>query len=338
MAFGTGFSNVDFKEFATNVDSENLLRTYLGIEIIPCVVNAPYRKDDNPSLSIYYNKSGKVKFKDFATGESGSIIDLLSKIWNKDFQDTIRTILKDNSKGSTLQSSTKRKIKSKHVSSFSELKVSIREWRDYDLEYWNTYGVSKDWLKFGDVYPVSRIFFTNSIGETKIFPAEKYAYCYVERKDNKVTLKIYQPFSKTNKWMNNHNSSIWDLWTKLPEYGDNLIITSSRKDALCLWENTGIPTVSLQGEGYIPKEHVVNQLKHRFKNIYVLYDNDFTKSENHGRIDGQKICEKFGLTQIELPESLGCKDPSDLVKEHGRYCLQETIKQLLNETKHTSKI
>ncbi|MBQ1960440.1 MAG: hypothetical protein II349_02840, partial [Akkermansia sp.] len=58
---------------------------------------------------------------------------------------------------------------------------------------------------------------------------------------------------------------------------------------LCIWSNTSIPAISLQGEGYIPKEHVVQQLKDRFEIVYVLYDNDFNSDINNGRIFGEVL-------------------------------------------------
>ena len=337
MPLGSGF-NSDYKDLIAEISEIGLLQRYLGVDELPCVINAPYRKDDNPSLSLFIASSGHIKFKDFATNESGGVIDLLMKIWRLSFEETIWKISKDNrsvlsgkEETGTIES-TRRKIISKHIVSASNINVSVREWRDYDLEFWEMYGISLPWLKFGDLYPISRIFYINQDGSQNVFPAEKYAYCYVEYKDGKQTLKIYQPYSKVCKWMSKHNASVWDLWAKLPPTGEKLIITSSRKDALCLWENTGIPCTSLQGEGYIPKEKIVNQLKSRFSKIYVLYDNDFKAEENHGRIDGEKICSMFGLQQIELPEQYQCKDPSDFVKMHGRKGLYDIINKLIDET------
>lgn len=332
MSFSHGLSS-DIDELFNKISQSTLLVRYLGITEVPCIINAPYRKDENASLSIYKSKFGNIRFKDFGTNENGDIIQLLMKIWNTSFAETKRKIVIDsNVKNSELQTKTKRLTKSKRVLSLSSIDVMVREWKDYDLEYWETYGISLPWLKFGDIYPISRIFFTDKNGERNVYPAEKYAYCYVEFKDGIKTLKIYQPYSKTAKWMSKHNSSVWDLWSKLPSSGDKLIITSSRKDALCIWENTGIPSTSLQGEGYIPKEKIVNQLKSRFEKIYVLYDNDFASDENYGRKDGERICSMFCLKQIELPEEYKCKDPSDFVKMHGRKGLYDIINKLINET------
>jgi hypothetical protein len=208
------------------------------------------------------------------------------------------------------------------------LQVKVRPWRKYDLEYWESYGISLPWLKFGQVYPISFIII-NKNGTKSVVPAEKYAYAYLESKDGIITFKIYQPFSKDYKWINKHDSSVWDLWIQLPKEGENLIITSSRKDALCIWENTGIPTCSLQGEGYIPKKKVIDILKKRFKNVFILYDNDFASDKNHGEIFGSHLANEFGLTQLKLPLAYASKDTSDLCKNHGRKIVNKVILNLI---------
>ena len=306
----------------------DIAHRYLGITCLPEIINSPLRQDNNPSLSLYESTSddGGILYKDFGNGESGNLFQLLAKIWKCSIPQVYRRILKDMPESLKLK---KHRIK-KYRKNAGEIAVKTREWRKHDLEYWASYGISKDWLRFGDIHPISHLIITKE-GKSYAFPAEKYAYVYVERKDNRVTFKIYQPFSDKMKWISKHDSSVWDLWTKIPECGENLIITSSRKDALCIWANTGIPSLSLQGEGYIPKEHVVQQLKDRYKNIFILYDNDYKSEENHGRMYGRTISDKFNLKQIEIPEKWESKDPSDLCHNHGREVLREVIFELINQ-------
>ena len=217
---------------------------------------------------------------------------------------------------------------SKTYNKDTNLECKVRPWKSYDFEYWEQYGISEKWLKFGDIYPISHLILTKN-GNRFSIPAEKYAYAYVERKDGNISLKIYQPYSTNFKWSNKHDGSVWDLWTKLPEKGEHLIITSSRKDALCIWENTGIPAMSLQAESYLPKQHVVQQLKDRFKYIYVLYDNDFQSDENHGKILGKMMANEFNLIQIEIPIKYRSKDTSDLCKNYGRQFVKDVIFELI---------
>lgn len=304
----------------------DIAHKYLGITCVPEVINSPLRQDNNPSLGLFINsKTNSLWFKDFGSGERGSLYGLLAKMWNVSKDKVYERILEDMPASASM-----RKHGAKvYRKSAGKVEVRVREWRDYDIAYWDSYGISLPWLKFGEIYPISHIILTKN-GHSYPIPAEKYAYVYVERKDGIVSFKIYQPYSKEYKWMSKHDSSVWDLWTKIPEKGDKLIITSSRKDALAIWSNTSIPALSLQGEGYIPKEHVVQQLKDRYNKVYVLYDNDFQSKENHGRMYGKIIAERFNVTQIEIPEKWKSKDPSDVVKNHGREVLRQIIYELVN--------
>lgn len=316
----------DVRRITTDYEVVN---KYLGISVVPSNINSILREDKNPSLCIFPYKDG-LFYKDFGTNQSGNIYQLLSLYWNIPLNQVYRKIITDfnsNNKLSCCKKSSKTIIKRK---SNINIKVKIRNWKPWDIEYWSSYGISLKWLEYCDIFPISHIFLIHQNGEQLIISADKYAYVYIERKDNKISLKIYQPYSTNFKWMSKHDASVWDLWTKIPEKGDKLIITSSRKDALCLWANTGIPSLSLQGEGYVPKEKVINQLKERYSKIYVFYDNDFENKVNNGRNYGRILAEKFNLQQIEIPTEYKSKDPSDLYKNWGKEVFLNVINQLIN--------
>ena len=308
-----------------------VINKYLGISVVPSNINSILREDKNPSLCIFPYKDG-LFYKDFGTNQSGNIYQLLSLYWNIPLNQVYRKIYNDftsvNYKSCCCKNRTSKTIIKKK--SNINIKIKIRNWKPWDIEYWSSYGISLKWLEYCDIFPISHIFLIHQNGEQLIISADKYAYVYIERKDNKVSLKIYQPYSTNFKWMSKHDASVWDLWTKIPEKGDKLIITSSRKDALCLWANTGIPSLSLQGEGYVPKEKVINQLKERYNKIYVFYDNDFKNKVNNGRNYGRILAEKFNLQQIEIPTEYKSKDPSDLYKNWGKEVFLNVINQLIN--------
>jgi len=330
FAQGRNESHVDKVLTIPEID---ILNFYLGINEIPCLINSPLRVDNNPSFGINTTDGIKLHFKDFSTQEAGGTFDLLMKYFQLSFNELLEKIYQDMSPGYTQNGSfivphrTKGKIS---YNSNTELKCKTRDWKDYDIAYWESYGISLPWLQFGNVYPISHTIIHNiDTDQTYTFAAEKYAYVYVEFKDDVESLKTYQPFSQKRKWVNKHDSSVWDLWQQLPESGETLIITSSRKDALCIWENASIPACSLQAESYLPKEHVVEELKNRFTNVYILYDNDFDKKENWGEHLGAKMSEKYGLTQLHLPIELKAKDVSDLCKMYGRNTVNKTINLLI---------
>lgn len=287
---------------------------YLNIKKLPCVIKNPTRIDNSPSLGIYLNTGNKISYYDFSTKDSGNIYKLLTLYWNCDYKTVYTKILEDFNKNSFTNNNTqiinnKYKINIKIENNNSILKCKIRQWKEYDIKYWEEYGVSLKALKIAEVYPIShKIIIKNN--NTYIFPADKYAYAFVEHKDNNTTIKIYQPFNKKGfKWCNKHDKSVLGLWNTLPEAGDIICICSSVKDALCLRCNTGIPTICVQGEGYNIKNSVVKELKNRFKRVCVLFDND-----EAGLKDAKLLCDKTKFDNIVLPKFNNGKDISDYYK------------------------
>ena len=301
---------VSIEEIKSRVTDLDILHHYFGINEVPCIINSPFRADKNPSFS-FYSKDGKsVLWTDFATKEHGDVIDLLKVYWGESYKGVLEHLWEDLSNisntNNNLRQTTYFGVK---VSNPVKLECKTREWQQHDIEYWNSFGISIKWLEYADVYPISHKIIIKE-GRRMVFAADKYAYAYVEFKEGNVTLKIYQPFNTTGyKWSNNHDKSVISLWTKVPEYGDRICICSSLKDALCLWANTGIPAIAVQGEGYSMSGTAISELYRRYKNIYILFDND-----EAGLLDGVKLAESTGFTNIVLPNEYGAKDVSDLFK------------------------
>lgn len=313
MAISLGKSSISLEDILNRVSEIDILSFYLGVDEIPCIINSPLREDKRPSFGLYSLDGSKIYYIDFATKEKGGTFDLLSNMWNLNYSEVLERINNDIPKficGSPINISTNsnKNIKTiKEDKMDSRLQCKIREWRSYDIEYWGSYGISLDWLKYAEVYPIShKIIIKN--GYRYVFKADKYAYAYVEHKEGKITLKIYQPFNKNGyKWSNKHDLSVISLWTKVPEHGDRICICSSLKDALCLWANTGIPCINPQGEGYEMSNTAISELKRRYKEVFILFDND-----EAGLVDGEKLAKSTGFTNLTLPKFEGGKDVSDL--------------------------
>lgn len=317
------------KEIMDRVSQGDILAHYFDITSLPVLISSPLRKDNHPSFSIYSPDGEKVKYIDFATGEHGDIYSLMQKYFNLSFSETIRMIARE-------KSLRKHSVKSEFFTTpaigkkfstrtSSDIKVKVREWEQYDIDYWKSYGISLSWLKYAEVYPIShKIVYKND--ERYVFPAAKYAYCFVERKEERVTLKVYQPFSKLYKWSNKNDGSVVGLWTKIPQKGDKLVICSSLKDALCLWSNINIPCVYVQSETTGMSETAQNVLKSRFKNIYICFDND-----KPGLKDAENFAAQTGFMNVVLPSFEGGKDISDFYKLHGSEKFVKTLKPLFEK-------
>ena len=330
MAISKGArNNVPLSDILDYLTEEQILNMYVDTNRIPCTIQNPSRDDNNASLSITYSDKGKLRFHDFGNNFSGGLFDFLMEVFQSTFKDAVIRVYEDMRKKELPVKIVRENIQEtiKQITSvITKIDVKVRKFRDYDLKFWSSFGISQEWCRFGDIYPISHIFILKD-GVTITLPAEKYAYAFIEFKDGNPTFKIYQPYSENYKWLNKHDKSVWDLWTKLPQTGHTLIITSSRKDALCIWATIGIPATSLQAESLDPKSNVIQQLKDRFDRVYILYDNDFKNATNVGRINGAKLAKLFDLIQIEIPEIYKSKDPSDLYKNHGK----EEFLKILNE-------
>lgn len=333
--FSKGNRTITQEDLLSLFTEEQILCRYIPqLKRIPAKICSPFRKDDNPSVGISL-WNNHIVWKDFATGEKGNLWSFLQRLLSIPFKEVYGRVFSDMVGKKTISISVSTGNHSKKLS-YSECEIGTvrREWNDEDFEYWGSYGITKGFLKKSRTYPISYILLKYD-DFTSVIKADKLAYVYIEKKDGIITQKIYQPLNtKGWKWRSSSNASVWNLWTLLPEKGERLIITSSKKDAMCLWCNLNIPAICPQSEGTELKPHIVQQLKDRFRNIYVLYDNDFGRDENPGREMGRKIAEEFNLRQIEIPEEYQAKDPSDLYKKHGKKVFISTILSLLdkNET------
>ncbi len=57
------------------------MRQILGKVVVNKAIKSPLRKDNNPSFCIYKSKrSDNIYWKDFATGEGGSVRDLQERL------------------------------------------------------------------------------------------------------------------------------------------------------------------------------------------------------------------------------------------------------------------
>lgn len=319
MVIGKTTTSISISElFEKYSETQILTAVFPEITSLPCKISSPFRADTNPSFSIYVNNNNHVCFKDFGEPDvRGGLLDLLCKKWSCSFNQVFDKILEVMAKqeGSDVVMKPKqiKTLTRKETDELTKIQVAVRPWKDYDYEYWASYGIEKQWLKYGEIYPISHKIITKKDKETGktskyIFPAEKYAYCFIERKDNKLSIKIYQPYSKKYKWCSKMDASVVGLWTKIPEFGDRVVLCSSMKDALVLSCQCHIPALCLQGEGYNLSKTAEKELKRRYQKVFICYDTD-----KPGLEDSQKLANETGFIRI-VPDLGKEKDLSDYFK------------------------
>ena len=330
MAFGNGEHSITLEDVLARTTEFDILYHYFNVSELPTIIHSPLRQDNRPSFGLYTLDGKRVHYTDLATKDRGGLFDLLMKYWGESYKDMLNHLWKDlpNFSNANVQFNSMKSERTYQYQSLKsrniDLQCKVREWRDYDIEYWASYGISLEWLKYADIYPISHKIVIRD-GQRYVFGADKYAYAYVERKEGKVTLKIYQPYNKGGyKWSNRHDRSVISLWTKVPEYGDRICICSSMKDALCLWANTGIPALAIQGESYGMSNTAISELKRRYKEVFIALDGDKAGVE-----DSIKLQKETAFKIIDCPLIDKAKDWSDIYYFYGKEVLLKEFKKAL---------
>ena len=317
--------------FTDKISEADILGYYFGITSIPCVIISPFRADSKPSLAFYSPNGKDINYIDFGdTSDRGSFMTFFMKLWKLDYNAVVEKIMKEViNKRNVMFKTSLSQLNGVKIHSKVSLKCKIRKWEKYDIDYWKSYGISLDWLKWAEVYPISHKFVIRD-GKEMVFKADKYAYTFVEKKDGNITHKFYQPFNTDGyKWQNNHDKSVLGLWTKMPEKGKSVCVCSSVKDALCLMANMHIPCICLQGEGYPISNTAIKELKRRFQDVYICLDND-----EPGKKDSIKLAEITGFINVIIPPFDGGKDISDYFKLNGEKAFKTLFTKLFIDARY----
>jgi len=273
------------------------------------------REDSTPSVSIIEWK-GKLLYKDF--GHPDHTFDCFRYImhsYNCNFYESLKIIdndfrlnlgsrkaAVDFTKG-VMGMRTNKKVFSKKI---VVIKKKSREWMKKDADFWSKYLISKKTLRTFGVCPISHYWINDYRTTCDLSYAYKLGTKY----------KIYSPYEEV-KWISNTTKKHIQGYNQCAKGGDLCIITSSLKDVMCLFE-MGISAIALQSEMQMPEEETIKELKTRFKKVAVFYDNDFDNVNNPGQTMASKICTKYHLQNIVIPDLYEIKDPSDYIAHFGR--------------------
>lgn len=296
---------------------EQLMEYYLHIPVKKGLFRSPLRRDKQPTCSFYRNKSGTLIFKDFATGQHLNIFDVVQSIFRCDYFEALRIIANDFGivRDNALHKNPGKinlnpiKIKDKEI---SKIQIEVQEFTDSELKWWGKYGISKDILRRFNVYSCKHVFLNDQLF------AESQQHCpifgYYGKKYQGLELwRCYFPKRTSFRFITNWPSKKIQGYDQLPKKGKLLVITKSMKDSMCLY-SCGITACAPNSENLFIPDKVLEDLKNRFENIVVLYDNDRPGLYNMAKIRK----EHPELTYVFIPKRYGSKDISDFYKDHGR--------------------
>lgn len=297
----------------TKITQEQVFEKYLGIKVQTKThfVN-PLRNDKRVTCKFKYYGYDLI-FTDFSGWFSGDCVKFVMFLFGCNYYEALSKIVEDvEVTGLNYVYNTTKTNKNKK----SKISFTKRNFNIYDANYWKNYSISSKTLKFFNVFAIQTLTVNDKIGY--IYNYKDPAYLYLFDNDN---IKVYFPFRKQFRFLSNTNCI--QGYNNLPKQGEILVITKSYKDVMVLYE-LELYSISFQNEIVIPDIQIIEELKQRFKKVYLFYDFDLTGVRTSNKIRKQFDIKPLFLTNGKFNTvDYKAKDISDYIKLYGK---ESTIK------------
>lgn len=355
----------------SKVSQVTIFSTYLNLSdkiVQYCIdtgelICSPIRDDIHPTCGFKYDNKGKLKFRDFAGYFWGDCFDIVALImggiYNKqydisnreDFVKVLRHItftFKDIFYGKEKDINLINEINTgivaiKHKK--PNIELVIRNWNEYDKEYWGKFGVPLQYLNINFIYPVEQYYINRKINpEPKYFYNANdpcYGYCLGQDRSGVYNIKLY--FPNRNKTVTrfitncNHLEGIYNL--DKTDY-DIIVITKSTKDRVSLGAailrinslyggvDKKVGVINIPHETYKLRQNEFDWLKGKLSDrgkIVSLMDNDST-----GKHEAIWLRNNYQIIPLLIPVIYCAKDFAELVSKHKFDEVVNLIKQTIN--------
>lgn len=275
------------------------------------------------SAEVYYEtgKKGKPSIYNFSTGETYFAISAYMRAHNVDYKTAVQELAQQyyllpfEKNFAPRVWSPREQPTEKEQKGFCTIANPIfGTWHKENLAYWQTYGISQQWLEQYNILPLQSFDLVNfQTGKTTKTINPKLAYAYSHQK----SLKKYEPLS-AHKWQwigqKATNEIVWCL-DELQQHSQQphqLFVMEGKKDALALtahFANEGIYAVGLDTASQGISTKTLQHLQTLCPRITLCLDNDTTgKDQNHLK---SLI---YRLPYLPYPEGTKAKDFAELIK------------------------
>ena len=355
----------------SKVSQVTIFSTYLNLSdklVQYCIdtgelICSPIRDDIHPTCGFRYDSKGKLKFRDFAGYFWGDCFDvvalIMGGIYNKqydisnrvDFVKVLRHItftFKDIFYGQEKDINLINEINTgivaiKHKK--PNIELVVRDWNEYDKEYWGRFGVPLQFLNINFIYPVEQYYINRKINpEPKYFyrtNAPCYGYCLGQDRSGIYNIKLYFPNrdKAVTRFITNcnHLEGIYNL--DKTDY-DIIVITKSTKDRVSLGAailritslyggvDKKVGVINIPHETYKLRQNEFDWLRGKLSDggkIVSLMDNDTT-----GKHEAIWLRNNYRIIPLLIPNAYCAKDFAELVSKHRFDEVVNLIKQTIN--------
>lgn len=318
---------IDKQFILERLGEEEILERYLGIKIeYEKLLCNPLRSDNNPTVTIkkYPNC---IWFRDWSGSFQGDCFAIVQLIYRVNFYEACNIIARDFNLITMDKKYTPVKIewKEHEVKSKSKIQIKVRDWKHYDLFYWNSIGISLDTLKEFYVYPL-KVLWINEIVQYNFHQVGDPAYAYYFLEDE---FKIYFPNRKKFRFRCNTNKL--QGYLQLPYEGEILIITKSYKEVMLLHEY-GISAIAPQSESVILTLEQYQDLSKRFTYIFSNYDFDLAGIRSANKMKRLYNIDPVFMTNGRFNTiNYGAKDLTDFRKIKGKQKTDELVTKFIKK-------
>lgn len=311
----------------SRISEETYMEHYLGLPVKKGLFINPMRDDKKPTASFFRNKKGDLIFHDFRGDFHGNFISVVMKLFSCSYFKALKIIANDfnfaefkgyNKNEAKIEYSG---VEYNEVQSTSIIQIEEKEFSQKELDWWNSFGISKTTLKKYKVVSCSSVFlngqyFTSSTDKSPIF-----GY-YGGKKDGIELWRIYMPAKKTFRFLSNWSSLIIQGSKQLPNEGNHCILVKSLKDTMTLSENNFI-ACSPNAESVTITKSQFDRLSQRYNNnVIVFFDNDLA-----GVQGAHRYKKEFNCRCIFIKRKYA-KDLSDLYKKLGSMLFWTVVDEL----------
>jgi len=327
MAFKPSL-NLTVNNILSKITEYDIFKTYCSnFKEVDRLFVSELRKDKNPTCKVFVNEVGNLIYKDY-NGESHNCFTYIRTKYGCSFNNALNIINKDFNLNFKISWDNNKSISTNNSPTITNQKFEIkinkitkkrRNWLKEDLNYWGQYDITQSTLEFFNIEPLE--FYWINYNR---FKCDLITYSYEFGNGYR---DIYSPHNlRSLKWPCSNTKADKHIYglKQLPKTGDLLFIVSSLKEVMFLYE-LGITAIAPQSESTFIPQHIIDNLKLRFKEIIILFDFDKAGC-NHSL----KHSIKFNLKRLKFcPVMISYYEGKDLTDCYVKD--KEKILKLLNE-------
>lgn len=307
---------------------ETYFEHYLGIPVrngLFCSPSLVRVGDKNPTCAFYKNKTGILKYKDFA-GPTFDFIGCVMHIFNCNYHQALKIIANDF--GIVETNNIEKNLRKIDYTGYilketekAKIQVEVQDFTTKELKWWESFGISTTTLKKYKVYSVKSIFLNGIYFNSSTESSPIYGYYGGTDSEGNELWRLYMPTKRKYRFLSNWPSVRLQGVRQLPKSGNHCILTKSMKDVMLLHE-FGIISCATTSENIVISDNQYSKLKNHFNNILVFFDNDLA-----GVKGAHKYKKNYNIRCIFIKRKYA-KDISDLYKKVSSNVFWSIIEEL----------